>query len=441
MTFRWILAFLGALLPLQAAPDADLQGFALRCLQARARLGPVRILQFGDSHLAQPGLQRNFQEVFRTRFGAGGTGFCLPWVGPQPGLRAEASSGWRRLPKAADGAQAGLQNGWLEAVRTGETATLEGAFSHLRLHFQSLPGGGSVQIRVDGRLLEELSLQAPAPGLQLFERDLPNARRLEVRSSGTGPVRLLGVSLEEPAGAVHTVLAANGLQASWLLGVPDALFAAQVAAERPDLVILAFGTNEANDRLFTAESYRRDLETLLTRFRKAAPTAALALIGPPDAQLPRSLPGALDRVIEVQQALAMRWGAYFFDQREAMGGPGSVVEWGQLGLANRDRVHFTQEGYQRLAGAFLEAFFARLAPLAAACEPLKQDPRLGKAAEGAFQVPVRSVRQPTPPPPVQVASGARPIYVFKTRDGRTIITDEPANVAMEQGDWVGRSPQ
>jgi lysophospholipase L1-like esterase len=413
---RLILAFFGALLCLPSA-GGDLQGFAQRCLQAKAT--PVRILQFGDSHLALPGVQRLFRGVFQAQCGDGGPGFGLPWVRPQTGLRAQVSSGWHRPSRQMPGAVAGLQDTWLEAVRTGEAASVEGAFSHVRIHFQGLPGGGSAKILVDGRLLEEVALQADPPELKVFERSLPGSRRLEVVTTGSGPVRLLGLSLEEPAGAVHSVMAFNGLQASWLLTIPESLFAAQVKAEAPDLVILAFGTNEANDRLFDAELYRRDLESLMTRFELAAPAAALVLVGPPDARLPRSLPGALEAVIEVQRAVSAHHGAYFWDQRAAMGGAGSIAAWNQSGLANRDLVHFTQAGYQRLAKAFLDPFFQRLAQLA--------------GPEGAFQVAWKPEAAPARPD--------HPIYVFRTRDGRTIITDDPANVAGEQGAWEGRPPE
>jgi lysophospholipase L1-like esterase len=394
--------------PTAAGP---LEECAARSLKAGEKTASMRILHFGDSHSALPAVQQDYRGLFQGRFGDGGPGFGLPWVNPQPDLRARASRGWHKPPQHAQRAAGGLQAAWIEAVRAGETATLEGDFSRLRIHFQSLPGGGSAKILVDGRLLEEISLRGTMPELKVFERSLPPSRRLDVVTSRPGPVRLLGVSLEGPAGATYSVLAANGVQASWLLAIPEELFAAQVQAEAPDLVILAFGTNEANDRLFDPEVYRGNLEALLARFRKAAPSAGLVLFGPPDAKLPRSQPGALDRVIQVQRAVAAAHGARFWDQREAMGGPGAMAAWSQAGLARPDGVHLTKEGYRRLAQAFRERFF--------------------EASPGTFQVARRTAPE----------EGGHPIYVFKTRDGRTLITDDPAAVAGEQGEWEGRRPE
>ena len=43
------------------------------------------------------------------------------------------------------------------------------------------------------------------------------------------------------------------------------------------------------------------------------------------------------------------------EARSAMGGPGSIRAWRRAGLAQRDFVHFTRDGYRQLAEAFLSA--------------------------------------------------------------------------------------
>lgn len=450
MPLRPIRALLGALLCLNGAVAGDLPSFAVKCVQARAKTSPVRILQFGDSHLASAGVQRMFRQIFQAQFGDGGAGFGLPWVKPEPGVTAQASNGWHRSPKTMDGASAGLASAWIETVRQGETARIEAACSRVRIHFLACPGGGAARIVADGQPLGEISLQSDAPTVMVFDRELTsrNAHRLDIVTSNAGTVRILGVSLEQRTGAVHSVIAANGRQANWMLEIPESIFSAQVRAEAPDLVILAFGTNEANERIFDAVAYRNSLETLLDRFQKAAPGVAFTLVGPPDANLPRSVPGALEQVIEVQRALAERHGAYFWDQREAMGGPGSMLEWNRQGQAAHDQVHFTPDGYQRLGQMFLGHFFAYLEQL---CESdpargiLQQDPGWRRAARGAFTMaplPLRMASATTgiAPPPMSGTQG-HPIYVFKTVDGRTIITDDPSTVANEQGEWVGRKPE
>lgn len=427
--------FLGAVVCLNCSAADNLAGLAAKCLEAREGNALVRVLHFGDSHLAQAGNQRNFSEVFHGQFGDGGSGFGLPWVQPRLGLRVQASRGWRKgVGTAASGAPASLGGAWFEATHAGESAWVEGRFSRLRLHFLRRPGGGTVRLRLDGQTLGEVSLQGESEELVVFERELPagpGPHKLEMATVADGPVRLLGLALEHHAGVVHSVVAFNGAQASWLMEVPETLFLAQVRAEAPDLVILAFGTNEANAREFERPLYQLSLEALLARFQQAAPRAALVLVGPPDAHLPRAVPGALEGVIELQRAAAERFGAFFVDQRQGMGGPGAINEWSQSGLAARDLVHFTPEGYRRLAHATLVQLFDQLE-------------QRSPGREAVFSVPVDKPRKEAS---LQVRSlpgtpsVEHPIYVFKTEDGRTIITDDPATVSLERGDWIGRKPQ
>jgi hypothetical protein len=276
-----------------------------------------------------------------------------------------------------------------------------------------------------------VSLRSEEPGLFLFEKELNSGpHKLEILSTAGGPSRLLGLALENPRGATCGTVALVGSQASWMLGIPEELFLAQVRAETPDLLILAFGTNEANDRRFDPSVYRQSLDALLGRFRKAAPEAVLLLTGPPDAQLSRALPGAMDRVISEQRAAAARSGALFMDRRDAMG---SLASWNQSGLVQRDQVHFTGPGYERLSRLVLGFLFQRLQQ---AWDP-NQDARLAKASRGAFTLPAPHTNVPA----AHSAVDEHPVYVFHTEDGRTLITDQPNTVKGERGEWIGRRPR
>ena len=295
-----------------------------------------------------------------------------------------------------------------------------GRFSRFRLHFLKLPGGGTARVAVDGRFLAEVSLQGATPDLEVFARNLgPGLHRLEITTSREGPVRILGVALEGVSGVSYSPLAFNGAEAFWM-GDPGDLVLAQLQAEAPDLVVLAFGTNEANGPNFDVSAYRRRLEAFLSRLQRAVPGTLLLLLGPPDARLPRGLPGALAQVIAVQQALAPHFGGLFLDQREAMGGAGSIGSWQQIGWAGRDGVHLTPLGYDRLAGLVVERFFERLG------QPV--------LSQGLLKLARVSPDSQLP------AEQGHTIFTFRTADGRTILTDRPSVVAGERGEWVGAKP-
>jgi len=405
------------LLALGVAQAEDLAAFLSRGKQVRAGGGLLRILHFGDSHLAAPSTRRAYRQTFQSQFGNGGSGLGLPWVDAPSGITASASRGWRKALHPSGDACLGLGGRFMETRRAGEWARLEGTFSRLRLHFLRAPGAGSVRVLLDGQDLGAVSLAGAQPGLELFDRRVGAGRhRLEILSSQDGPVRVLGVSLEGATGAAYSPLAFNGADLFWM-EAPGELLLSQLRAEAPDMVILAFGTNEANGPRFDPGAYRHHLEAFLGRFRKAVPEAAMVLLGPPDARLPRGLPGSLDQVIAVQQAVASRVGALFFDQREAMGGAGSIGSWQRSGMAARDGVHLTPQGYDRLAGLVAGRLFEGVGlPMA-----VRERPPVPEASE-APEVP-------------------QGLFLFRTEDGRTIITDRASVVADQRGKWIGRKPQ
>jgi len=123
---------------------------------------------------------------------------------------------------------------------------------------------------------------------------------------------------------------------------------------KPDLIVLAFGTNEAADADWTFAEYRQLLAGILRRLHATAPRASILIYGPPDrADLPlaaKRMPG----VIEAERRAAFEGNAAFWSSYDAMGGPGSMKAWVARGLGQADRVHFTSAGYVRLADLFYQ---------------------------------------------------------------------------------------
>jgi lysophospholipase L1-like esterase len=343
------------------------------------------------------------------------------------------------LRNGTDG-RSGPGGAYLEARHGGERAWVETGFRRLRLHFLRQPGGGQARVRVDGLEVAVVDLDGPAEAVIVQPPLAGDCRRLEVECLG-GPVRILGAALENGPGVSYAALGANGAQAAWLLRSDPAIFASVLRREAPDLVVLAYGTNEASLWDFEPEAYRRGMKSVLERFRTALPGTAILLLGPPDAVLAKAKPGALAEVSRIQAELARQSGALFVSQRAAMGGDGSMPAWAREGLALRDRVHFAPEGYARLARSGLVSL---LGHLERATPPLESgaDARLAQARRGAFELPAQAPKLlgRFETGVSAAASTPRPIYTFRSEDGRLFITDDPSKVEGMKGAWVGRGP-
>ena len=77
------------------------------------------------------------------------------------------------------------------------------------------------------------------------------------------------------------------------------------------------------------------------------------MIGPPDCGKLRPL-AHLDEVTELQRRIARQNRVAFWNWRERMGGPRSVVGWVRAGLGQQDYIHLTGAGYRLIGKALVD---------------------------------------------------------------------------------------
>jgi lysophospholipase L1-like esterase len=153
------------------------------------------------------------------------------------------------------------------------------------------------------------------------------------------------------------------MEARTWLGWNTTLFSQGLRSLAPDLVVLAYGTNEAADPSYSMSEYRSDLREVLGKLKKAGgDDLACILAGPSDrgwdfkdgtfAIWDRTVP-----VAQVQREVAQEFDCAFWDWQEAMGGEGSMIGWKYLDppLGSKDLIHHTPAGYVFMAERFLRA--------------------------------------------------------------------------------------
>jgi lysophospholipase L1-like esterase len=171
-------------------------------------------------------------------------------------------------------------------------------------------------------------------------------------------VKLFGWVADRNRGVSYEALGINGAEAPVILKWNQDVLATYLQRRNPGMIVLAYGTNEASDPKWTAESYQEALSALIRNLRAAAPAASILVLGPPD-RMGRSQgawrphPG-IDRVIAAQQSACRENRCAFWDARKRMGGPGAMRDWVYAGLAQGDYVHFTTAGYRKMAEALFE---------------------------------------------------------------------------------------
>lgn len=195
---------------------------------------------------------------------------------------------------------------------------------------------------------------------------------LTIVADAKGSAQLGGIWLTKPdvPGVLVSPIGANGVrQEVW--NKWSTAWLGQLSHMQADLVILAYGTNEAfNDRL-DPDAMARELATGIRQVRQALPHAAVLMIAAPDAMVAASdpqLPCAERRPVmhaavkRVQHEVAQQEKVLYWDWETAMGGQCPMLEWQELGLVGKDLVHFTGAGYKESAQRFhadLMEFLAR----------------------------------------------------------------------------------
>jgi lysophospholipase L1-like esterase len=344
---------------------------ALARAEARSDTAPVHILQIGDSHTAGDRITGKLRAALQARFGDGGRGVLPPGV-PYDGyapLQVEvAAEGWTTTlaPLAGNAgyvrAGVGLTGVQALTVQSGSALTVRrDAVSPGRVQIGLCgEGPGRLEVIADDarwtvtfgearcvaldadRSLRQLELRALDDVLTLYDVRLTN------RSPGV-ELSNLGV-----VGATLRDLAARDQQ----------VVARELAAWRPALIVLAFGTNEGFDDNLDPRVWEALLRGQIVRLRRLAPAASLMILGAPDALRNgvmngcsadgrRAPPPSLAVVRDVQRRVAADMGVAFWDWHGRMGGDCSADRLATRGepFMLRDRVHFSSAGADWIGGA------------------------------------------------------------------------------------------
>lgn len=346
-------------------PTGAMLDFYQSLRQAEAGSAIVRILHYGDSHVAAEMLTNPLRTKLQQRFGDAGTGYVLAgkpwkWYG-RGGVQSTASDGWRveglgRSALTSTG-QFGLAGVSLTTASAGQWLSIRATCKRFDLYLLKQPLGGTIEVLLDGKKFYEvvsLASKQTKPFYLTVECEISGNHTLAIRTTNSGVVKVFGVAVEEnDAGIVYDALGINGARANRPLLWDWHILSDNLARRAPALLIIAYGSNEVGDDDLDLEEYGEKFSRLLKNFHSAVPEASLLVIAPPDrATLVqgswRTHP-QMSALIATQRRVALASGAAFWNLFQAMGGAGSIERWHKRSMAQADRVHLTSAGYQMIA--------------------------------------------------------------------------------------------
>ena len=124
----------------------------------------------------------------------------------------------------------------------------------------------------------------------------------------------------------------------------------------PDLVIFSIGINDAYEPSFSKQIFKSNYDSIIEIVKHSNPNVAILFTTNNDSYYNKKEPN--ERVFQVREAmyeLAKKHGAGVWDFFEIMGGFNSIKEWEKFGLAKKDKIHFTPNGYKLIGDLLFES--------------------------------------------------------------------------------------
>ncbi len=387
-----------------SSPDMIPAAFAA----SNRRRPPVRILQLGDSHTAADFFSGELRQRLQAQFGAGAPGYLAagtPRFGVRTGLfKVTASSGWayQTLQKSDNPAQFWLSGFNAVSAATGNSLTYTSdrlvSFDSIELDGIRQPQGGTVEVRLDGVLASTFDFGGAKAEPMVFrmrpqKKAAEQFRTLEIKTTSSGPVVLSSVAIyDSRSGVSLSSVGYPGATVGILNKFSPDLISDDLRRIDPQVVILAFGTNEASNDMLRPEAYTSVYEQVLDRIKAAVPSANIVIVGPPDGEerdsACKAAPAEMDcrtanpsspekmeagqgnlaapdcrwhqlvKLAEVRNAeseIAARRGLAFWNWASIMPQECGAHRWVTANppLMTPDHIHFTRGGYAMAADKFL----------------------------------------------------------------------------------------
>lgn len=374
----------------QAAPDhknIEIQDFgdanakalwqSFRDVKVQTRLRPLRILQLGDSHTAGDYFTGQLRQSLQRDFGNAGIGWLTPGFIPnqrsaQVLLRQPKK--WQVVDSKQPKHTGTFPLGGLIQKPTANSAL------ELKIKEPIAPGPWTLHLwqqaphepwqvkRANGKLQALKNTEKSRAAWRHVEMTIDGSQLDGVKLLAPKGGKLAGIVLDKNApGVTLDALGITGSVAAVINRWDVATLKQQLSWRSPELIILAYGTNEAFSNDFQVATYEQELVKSIRLLRQLNPKAAVLLVGAPasaknkppfrktNCSLP--LPPALLDVQRSQLKIAKQEKTLYWDWAAAMGGNCIVNNWLKQTpeLMRPDMVHLSKEGYYLSADRFYQA--------------------------------------------------------------------------------------
>lgn len=335
--------------------------------------GHAVAVHYGDSPTTADLITADARAMLQKQYGDGGSGFVLiarPWAWYGHRGVEMSSSNWKiDVAGVPEAIKDGLHGLGAASFRGSPGAVAHWTLkdpnhSSVEIAYMKQPGGGSFSMEAksdtgDVELGSADTDGEQGPGYATFEIP-PGSKEFTLRVT-KGSVRLYGADFRKAGkGVVYSTVGVNGANITLLSHAMNGPhWAAQLRHYHPDLVVIAFGTNESGFPEFVDGTWGAEIRAAVRRIQAALPEASVLLMSPMD-RGERKKDGnigtidTLPRMVAIETKAAADTGVAFFNTFQAMGGEGTMAKWynGEPRLVGADFIHPMPAG-ARIVGELL----------------------------------------------------------------------------------------
>ena len=321
----------------------------------------INIVQLGDSHTAADYITEAARARLQQELGNGGPGWAMPtqFAGMRLSRFSYINNGWQAISSRTDSNQNYSLGGLIAKPAVGASLTIKTRQPEPEqtVIVSIRQGQGDDDLNIIDANGRQIILSAKHKDNQWHFSKFKAQFPITITAGMNFQTAIGGLWARNSSnqGAVLSALGINGYQLNQWDRWNTVAWQNELNVVNPDLIILAYGTNEAYNNM-EIEIVRQTLLKTISQIRNASPNSAIMIIGAPESLKSTSgscgvRPAKLTELQQMQREVATSQHTLYWDWQAAMGGECSMKSWINQGLARSDGVHFTASGYDRIGQA------------------------------------------------------------------------------------------
>ncbi|NQU86772.1 MAG: hypothetical protein HQ541_13525 [Mariniphaga sp.] len=353
--------------------------------QAQSFEKPLRILYYGDSQIENDRITSGFRKALQKRYGGAGRGLVpVESIYNTANNFIMTSSGNWETESVIKNSSSKLDLGLLcEAFEMQHSNLAEDSVSTSWVKIKSIKkdieegysvlsvfyrasGNSDIKIHLNENRAEakELITSADINELRFSLEEIPE--EVELLFSTNEKITVYGLNLESPSGIMVDNIALRGRSYPEFSRIETSRLKQMAQLLDPAFVIMQYGVNVVPNITSDYSYYKKHLNRELAYLRKILPNTPVLLVSVSDMAHKangsfESYPN-LEKVLNTQKEAASENGCAFWNLYESMGGKGSMINWVEMQppLGNKDYVHYTSLGAEKVGNLFAQQFIKAL---------------------------------------------------------------------------------